>query len=164
MKNNLIALATFILCITAGLVWLYFLPASKPKVVNTNPRQFEQLSLNTKGTQARSVSATKLPEFTYDIADPKFKDILSAASDKLTSLVKATIAHDVYAATSIPTEVSVDKDKHQLVVSPQDIPNFKPGKYHLSLQLRTLEGTVNIDQDFTWGVIAVNTNKSIYCC
>jgi len=42
------------------------------------------------------------------------------------------------------------------------MPNLKPGMYHLSLQLRTIEGVVNVEQDFSWGVIAVNTNKSIY--
>jgi len=38
---------------------------------------------------------------------------------------------------------------------------FRPGKYHLKiLDESSLE--VLIEQDFTWGVLAINTNKSIY--
>jgi len=38
-------------------------------------------------------------------------------------------------------------------------PNFRPGKY--SIQVSTSK-EVLINQDFTWGVLAINTNKSIY--
>ena len=42
---------------------------------------------------------------------------------------------------------------------------FRPGKYTLKVDLsRSFSPTVNytIEQDFTWGVLAINVNKSIY--
>ncbi|MDO9028587.1 MAG: hypothetical protein Q7U68_07000, partial [Candidatus Roizmanbacteria bacterium] len=37
---------------------------------------------------------------------------------------------------------------------------FRPGKYHL--KITDGQGQVVLEQDFTWGVLAINTNKSIY--
>ena len=39
---------------------------------------------------------------------------------------------------------------------------FKPGKYTLEVTLTTPQAIVISQQDFTWGVLSINTNKSIY--
>jgi hypothetical protein len=39
-----------------------------------------------------------------------------------------------------------------------DVKAFRPGKYTMTIT----SGNRNIEQDFSWGVLAVNTNKSIY--
>ncbi len=39
---------------------------------------------------------------------------------------------------------------------------FKPGQYQLKVTLDTPKTDRTISQDFSWGVLAVNTNKSIY--
>jgi len=39
--------------------------------------------------------------------------------------------------------------------------NFKPGKYHLNIKDKETE-KILFDQDFTWGVLAINTNRSVY--
>jgi len=108
-----------------------------------------------------NVSATTLPEFVYNLDDNKFSEIVNATGDNIKNLVKAKIAY-ADSSTSINTKVTIEKDKKQLMAKPEDIPNFRPGLYKLSLTMRTLDGDVNIEQDFTWGVIAVNTNKSIF--
>lgn len=131
-----------------------------PSEVRRQTIQFP-LSL-TPGNAPPSISASKLPEFVLNLADKKFESILNSSTDQIRNLAKATIVRSAYTQDSLETEVSVDYDKKELHVRPEDIPNFKPGIYHLSLGLRTIEGMVNIEQDFTWGVIAVNTNKSIY--
>ncbi len=109
-----------------------------------------------------SIAATKLPQFTYSLADQKFDSIVTAASNQVKNLIDAKFVHTAYAQESIDAKISVDKEKRKLIVQPKSIPNFTPGMYKLSLTLRTLEGNVNVNQDFTWGVIAVNTNKSMY--
>jgi hypothetical protein len=119
-----------------------------------NPNQVNQTPI--------TVSATKLPEFTVDLTTEKFKQVAQASAAQIKNLVEATIVHKVYADEKLEAEISVDQTKSKLVVHPKDAPNFKPGMYKLHLTLRTLEGEVNIEQDFSWGVIAVNTNKSIY--
>jgi hypothetical protein len=108
-----------------------------------------------------SIEANKLPEFVYDLVDRKF-DFLINKADDVKDFVKATIVHSSYANEKINSTVSVDPDKRKMIVRPEDLINFTPGMYKLSLTLRTLEGDVDIEQDFSWGVIAVNTNKSIY--
>jgi len=132
--------------------------------IASNPlmsRQVVQVPLAVKNNNQPSVEASKLPEFVFSLADQKFSSILNATSDQIKQVAKAQIVQTVYGQT-INADVIVDKNKRELLVKPQDVPNFTPGLYKVSLSLRTIEGVVNIDQDFTWGVIAVNTNKSIY--
>ncbi len=39
---------------------------------------------------------------------------------------------------------------------------FKPGLYKLEIEFETKEAIFLIEQEFSWGVLAINTNKSIY--
>jgi hypothetical protein len=125
-------------------------------------REVVDIPISNDNTQeAPSMEANKLPRFIFDISDDKFNEIITTAGD-INNLIKAKIIHSVYADEKINSSVSVDKENKKLLIKPDSIPRFKPGLYRLSLQLRTLEGEVNLEQDFTWGVIAVNTNKSVY--
>jgi hypothetical protein len=158
MKNFLLLLGCLLLggVAGAGIYWglLRQSPAVKREVMEV------AVSPETE-KQAVSVAANKLPEFTVDLSSGKLSSLLQMAGD-IKERVVATVVHEAYANTTLQTELHVDTEKKELVVSPKDAVNFRPGKYRLSLSLRTIEGTVQIDQDFTWGVIAVNTNKSIY--
>ena len=107
-----------------------------------------------------TIPATILPQFTFDLSEHKFDSVISATR-QLSDFITASLVHSVSAQT-LDTQLEVDRNQRKLLVHPKDIPRFKPGLYKLSLTLRTPEGFVNIDQDFTWGVIAVNTHKSIY--
>ena len=42
--------------------------------------------------------------------------------------------------------------------------SFKPGKYSLRVEMLSADGTqvLTATQDFTWGVLAINLNKSVY--
>jgi hypothetical protein len=40
--------------------------------------------------------------------------------------------------------------------------NFKPGKWKMEIELETEDAIFVIEEDFTWGVLAINVNKSIY--
>ena len=39
---------------------------------------------------------------------------------------------------------------------------FRPGHYKLKISMNTSQATIISEQDFTWGVLAVNMNKSVY--
>jgi len=67
----------------------------------------------------------------------------------------------VVSLTSQGEEVSRDQETldDALVISRPR--NFKPGKYHLNIKDQETD-KVLLDQDFIWGVLAINTNKSIY--
>ncbi len=49
-------------------------------------------------------------------------------------------------------EIKIDKPEHE----------FKPGKYTLRLTLTTGDTSIVSEQDFTWGVLAVNFNQTVY--
>jgi hypothetical protein len=155
----------FLTLATATSVYFSSRDSSRPSHSSSQTtRQIERVSLSLTNNlkQSPSIEATKIPEFVYKLPDHRFDSILAAASNKIGSLVQANIVHIAYAKAKIDATVSVDKEKRELVVNPQDVSHFQPGLYRLSLTLRTLEGQVTVEQDFTWGVIAVNTNKSIY--
>lgn len=60
------------------------------------------------------------------------------------------------------TTVSVDGvDKSQVTIDKPER-EFKPGKYTLKISLQTDNALIQVAKDFTWGVLVVNTNKSIY--
>src|SRR5947199_3743787 len=170
-KSHVIIWLVLLVFIVGGLGWMYFLspdlrPHTPSKYSPEASRQIVQYSLAADHTTdlPPTIPANKLPTFTVDISDPKYKDILNSSPDDIQKKVQAKImyAEGTTKADKIDFDMGVNAEKQALIVNPKDLPNFKPGKYTLSLTLRTLEGDVNINQDFTWGVIAVNTNKSIY--
>lgn len=59
--------------------------------------------------------------------------------------------------TDIPVIATDDGETTQLTITPPV--HFRPGKY--MLKVTTKDGQVST-QDFSWGVLAINTNKSIY--
>lgn len=122
-------------------------------------REIVQFPLN-PGTTL-SVNARNLPEFVIDASSQKFSNLLSASKSKIKELVEVNIVSSV-GAQELEAEIVADSEKKKLLVKPEQVANFKPGLYKISLKMRTLEGEVNIQQDFAWGVIAVNTKKSIY--
>lgn len=136
----------------------------KPRVVSLiSPpevkRQIVQYPINPNKTL--EVEAEYLPEFSLDISDPKFEKILESSKDNVEDLVSVNISH-TYRTANIDADIEVDQKKKMLMIGAKDLSKFKPGLYKVSITLRTLEGEVNLDQDFAWGVLAVNTKKSVY--
>lgn len=122
-------------------------------------REIIQYPINPKSTL--SVNARNIPEFVVDASSGKFANIISASKEKIKELVSVKIISQVK-AEELTAEIIPDKEKKLLLVKPEQLANFKPGLYKISLTMRTLEGEVDLEQDFTWGVIAVNTKKSVY--
>ena len=60
-----------------------------------------------------------------------------------------------------PLSVTGNKDDFKLALSPWE--NLAPGQYTLKVRANNPgETSYEATQDFTWGVLAINTNKSIY--
>ncbi len=58
---------------------------------------------------------------------------------------------DFKAETHSPTKITVFKPK-----------DFRPGLHKLKIDFEKNGKTYNLEEDFTWGVLAINVNKSIY--
>ena len=53
------------------------------------------------------------------------------------------------------------KEKSKIKI-PKPKREFNPGIYTLEVEIETDEAILVLEQDFSWGVLAINTNKSIY--
>lgn len=166
IKVVVVGIVILVICVSLGILLLQKTPSGSniPRAASLiSPpevkREIVQYPINPN--KVIEVEAQKLPEFTMDVSDPKFEKILSSSESELEKLVSVNIAH-TYKTANIDSDLSVDKKKKLLMVSAKDLANFKPGLYKVSLTLRALEGEVNLEQDFSWGVIAVNTKKSVY--
>lgn len=71
--------------------------------------------------------------------------------------VKAEVLDSTGKKANIPIEKLEDGQTTQLVLTPPA--HFRPGKY--TLKVTTDDGNVST-QDFSWGVLALNTNKATY--
>jgi hypothetical protein len=74
---------------------------------------------------------------------------------KLTNLVQNELV-------DINFDVTKQESGTFLISSNEDLTRMTPGKYRLEVDIETDEGKETITQDFNWGVLAINTNKSIY--
>src|SRR3989338_2356792 len=62
-------------------------------------------------------------------------------------------------------EVSVtpqENDQYALAITQKQSSQFRPGKYRLQAEVDTARGVRRIEQDFLWGVLAVNPDKPVY--
>jgi len=53
-------------------------------------------------------------------------------------------------------------DEFDVVLNKNNFYRFKPGKYKLKIEIENSDGIFAGEQEFTFGVLAINTNKSIY--
>ena len=168
MHTKTVIVSLFIVAFSILALVLYYSQISnssgnkKVKIDVPNEVRREVVHYPINPSTSPDINAEKLPTFTYDLSTSKFKKILSSTGEVLNDLVRATIVRKVDASTSLPVTIETIKKDKKLIVRPDEVTNFKPGSYKLSLTLRTLDGDVNVEQDFTWGVIAINSNKSIY--
>jgi hypothetical protein len=80
-----------------------------------------------------------------------------------TSNVEAQILDDNGAPTDIPVAVITDTTtgKRRVQIDRPDR-SFRPGKYTLVVTVTTPQAILVSQQDFSWGVLAINTDMSVY--
>ena len=90
------------------------------------------------------------------------KKVFADTTSQITATkVVDSFGNDTNIETSIENIVVDGKDTQRVRVKKQDH-EFRPGKYSLHITLLTDTAIIETQQDFTWGVLVVNTNKSIY--
>lgn len=62
----------------------------------------------------------------------------------------------------IPLKIQKESPEKYIISSQEETYNIVPGKYALEVDVTNDNNTQTFTQDFTWGVLAINTNKSIY--
>lgn len=110
--------------------------------------------------------ATEKPKFVLDSDGIVRSDSSTVATDKLDANkgqieVKLT-SNDVpiEGAVTITSQLKGDNERYLLTVSQGS--DFRPGKYRLTATMRDHNSEQTVTQDFLWGVLALNLDKSTY--
>lgn len=117
-----------------------------------NFKSFETPSLNFKFNKNKNIISRILSDIVSLVYD-EYKDInINVRTIKDGNLLK------------LPKEPEIKylKNGEFTVDMPGSLAGFKPGKYTLAVEVKEGEEIFNYYQDFYWGVLAINTNKSIY--
>ena len=118
---------------------------------------------NAKITAAKLLfNATESPSFTLNLGektDLRFASIALASEEPV--ITHKVIDNNKMEAVKLIKKIKKENDsKYSLSLTATN--SFKPGKYTLQTSIKTSEGKRILTQDFNWGVLAINTNKSIY--
>jgi len=78
--------------------------------------------------------------------------------------IKATVAdNNGQVLEEINSLIDYGEDgQFTVTIDKSDFYKLRPGKYKLKIEIENEEGAFFEERDFTWGVLAINTNKSIY--
>ncbi len=109
-------------------------------------------SFHLSATQPKESQNFLLQKETFQAQEPVHATILNT---------QGPIKASVYSSEGERVDFPISKETHngntEITVSPPQ--SFKPGKYTLEVD----DGNGNISkQNFSWGVLAINTNKSVY--
>ncbi|MBU1030411.1 MAG: right-handed parallel beta-helix repeat-containing protein [Nanoarchaeota archaeon] len=133
----------------------------------------ETINITPKITSKKHFSLKEKPEFEYEyinkaeyekIKDKDLKIDLEKHKEKYID-EKQEVTIEIYSKKghkiSLQPEIIRDREgKFRIEIPTQR--SFKPGKYTLKIELIKDGETYIVEQDFTWGVLAINTHKSIY--
>ncbi len=127
---------------------------NQAEIVNDPNNILETEAASTTAASSTDTSST-------DSTLSSFLDIPTARADgpppDTPDIVDATVLN----ADGSPSGLTTQINQGQVIVD-KDSRQFQPGKYTLRVAVKTDEAIIISEQDFTWGVLAINTNKSIY--
>lgn len=124
-------------------------------------RKIRTVELSELGNSSQDFTSEELPEFSFGLTSAKFTRLLRNPKE-LDSVIRK-LKHAERSDVEDPvTEATINFSTKHLLIAPRVLNDFRPGRYRLSIQVPSTEGPVNLEQDFTWGVLALNTNKSVY--
>ncbi len=101
------------------------------------------------------------PQFSLNFKTPQARAWLGGRQVLAASPIQTKVLYNGQPLPfNIPVEVNQTDNGANLTLNP-DGP-IKPGKYTLQATVQTDKGPATTSQNFAWGVLAVNTDKSIY--
>ncbi len=137
-----------------------------PIIIRTRA-SLKPLTSTTKSSQANETPffrADETPVFSLDSGGLIKAPVAKKANHELAfgdQKVIAILKHRNQSVEIIP-EISVLANNSQFTIKTLPSQQFIPGKYQLKVQLVTQTKTQTLTQDFTWGVLAMNLDQSVY--
>jgi len=107
------------------------------------------------------VKKTHAEEINQDVALPKDSDgqTIEFNDQEIKVIVKDNAGTVTETASKIER---VSDDRIKVILGEDNQKEIKPGKYTLDIEVKNSAKTYNLEQDFTWGVLAINTDRSVY--
>jgi len=126
--------------------------------------------LEAKLTPAKTLfKSYESPQFTLNLGEKREEKSLTHSPPKqVFAETEPEVTAEVLYLDNEPIDELTDNleiqkgDDNQYNITLPQPKSFRPGKYQLNVAIRENGGAQNINQDFTWGVLAINTNKSIF--
>ena len=147
------------------LIFFILVYIKSPDSIQPSPiQQQRQLFVvgETQSDKPISVRANTLPQFAFRMSGEKFKNLWTAHAAEREGLVKGSVTN-AKGDISLKVDAQFNEKNKQLIVTPKTENRFKPGLYMLDIKVKTYTGEdITVTQDFTWGVLAINTNKGFY--
>lgn len=151
-----------IFILTAG--FIYFVSKQPDAVkLNLSPQQKQLFVVGQEPSEKPiNVQASVQPQFALKLMEDKFKNLWVAHASERKNLATGEIKN-LKGDKNLNVDTTFDDKSKQMVITPKIENKFKPGLYTLNVKIKTLTGEEEtITQDFTWGVLAINTNKGFY--
>lgn len=150
-----------LIILVAGFFYLIRSNSYPEPEIEFTPQAMQTYKIASEGNEIINVQATTLPQFALDLPDAEFADIWKRGSKRKDAVEThlASIRND----SIVNVETEYDEEKKQVILTPKSQNKFKPGLYKLDVRIKTVQGEyITITQDFSWGVLAINTKKAIY--
>lgn len=136
-------------------------PDSVKPDLNPQKTQLYVVALS-QNEQPLEVQASILPQFSLKLVEEKFKNMWQVQAAERENLIKSDVVN-AKGDTTLKIDTKFDDKNKELILTPKTENKFKPGLYKLNVKVKTYTGEdITIVQDFTWGVLALNTNKGFY--
>jgi len=161
-KSYIITSILLLLIILTGGFFFFFYEPPSDRNITYKPQQTQLYLIDESKNDLLNILVTTLPEFSLKLIDQKFKNIWQADAAERKSLV-STNMRNAKGDAVLSVKTDYDEKNKQIAFTPLTENKVKPGMYKLDVTIKTVNGeNVTITQDFSWGVLALNTNKAKY--
>ncbi len=131
-----------------------------------NQEDFELNMISNKN----SFKTIERPEFNFKFREKKgivgriVSSVMSIFRDEYSSLEISAVLKDANnEVLELPNSaIRYFRDGEFELSLERDLRKFKPGKYQIELNIKDKDSVFYATQDFSWGVLALNANKSMY--
>lgn len=135
-------------------IWKATVDNFTPPVYGKINQTAKRFQVKEKDNEILNVKASEYPESEIDLNQAKFNN-----ANRLN--IKSTLKHKTIKDVEIAVDVNIDSNK-KLIITPKKINHLTPGVYTLTATIPSSSGNINITQDFAWGVLAFNFDKTVY--
>lgn len=148
--------------VVGGVLYLRHINSFVDPQISFKPQQEKLYKVEASSAEPLNIMSETLPKFAVDLNKEEFSNVWQADAAAQKEIVYTEVIGSVR-NTPLEVKTQIDPETKQVYVTPQTENKFKPGLYKLNVTIKTVHAKeVTITQDFTWGVLAVNTNKATY--